>query len=57
MGIPAVNRNNQPIETRVQNNLKDTAVARDALDSISSRFNVLNMPISTTALIDANTHV
>jgi hypothetical protein len=27
------------------------------LDSISSRFNVLNMPISTTAPIDAKTHV
>jgi hypothetical protein len=27
------------------------------MDSISSRFNVLNMPISTTAPIDAKTHV
>jgi hypothetical protein len=30
---------------------------REILDSISSRFNVLNMPISTTAPIDAKTHV
>jgi hypothetical protein len=28
-----------------------------ALDSINSRFNVVNMPISTTAPIDAKTHV
>jgi hypothetical protein len=27
------------------------------LDSISSHFNVLNMPISTTSPIDAKTHV
>jgi hypothetical protein len=32
-------------------------VASDRLDSISSRFNVLNMLISTTAPIDAKTHV
>jgi hypothetical protein len=31
--------------------------AYEWLDSISSCFNVLNMPISTTAPIDAKTHV
>jgi hypothetical protein len=31
--------------------------AATCLDSISSRFNVLNTPISTTAPIDAKTHV
>jgi hypothetical protein len=30
---------------------------RQTLDSISSRFNVLNTPISATAPIDAKTHV
>jgi hypothetical protein len=31
--------------------------AQIPVDSIGSRFNVLNMPISTTATIEAKTHV
>jgi hypothetical protein len=45
---------------RVQvNHVPRKSGSRDALDigTISSRFNVLNMPVSTTAPIDAKTHV
>jgi hypothetical protein len=40
-----------------QKNLNEKVMAPSEIDSISSRFNVLNMPISTTAPIDAKTHV
>jgi hypothetical protein len=39
------------------NFIEDCLKAGKRLDSISSRFNVLNTPISTTAPIDAKTHV